>query len=190
MLYEILKPVAVLLVKLLFRIEIKGKEKIPQKGGFILASNHLSYLDPIILGVASPQRLYFLAKKELFTNKLFASLVKRLGAIPLKREKTEVSTFKTAIKILKENKPLVIFPQGKRSYQINELKKGVGFLFKKTEVPIIVAKIRGSEKVLPPGKKFIRLGKIKIKFASLKGVKREEGIKTICSKLSHQLKSL
>jgi len=163
MLYEILKPLAIFLFKIFFKIEVKGKEKIPKKGRFILASNHTSVLDPIVLGVACPRRLYFLAKEELFKNELFSLLIKTLGAIPLKRESSDLKAIKKALSLLNDEKPVVIFPQGTRG-SFNEVKKGVGFLAKKSNSLVVVSKIMGTDKILPKGEKRLRLGKIKVIF--------------------------
>jgi len=164
MLYEILKPLAIFLFKIFFKIEVKGKEKIPKKGRFILASNHTSVLDPVVLGVACPRRLYFLAKEELFKNKLFSLLIKTLGAIPLKRESSDLRAIKKALTLLAEEKPVVIFPQGTRRGGFGEVKKGVGFLAKKSNSCVVISKIIGTEKILPKGEKRLRLGKIKVIF--------------------------
>ncbi|OQX86992.1 MAG: hypothetical protein B6D55_04585 [Candidatus Omnitrophica bacterium 4484_70.2] len=163
MLYEILKPLAIFLFKIFFKIEVKGKEKIPKKGRFILASNHTSVLDPVVLGVACPRRLYFLAKEELFENKLFSLLIKTLGAIPLKRGSSDLKAIKKALTLLAKEKPVVIFPQGTRG-RFDEVKKGVGFLAKRSNSCVVVSKIIGTEKILPKGRKKLRLGKIKVIF--------------------------
>lgn len=163
MLYKILRPLAIFLFKIFFKIEVKGKEKIPKKGRFILASNHASVLDPVVLGVACPRRLYFLAKEELFRNRLFSLLIKTLGAIPLRREQSDLKAIKKALSLLNEEKPVVIFPQGGRN-RYGKVKEGVGFLAKKSNSSVIVSKIIGTDKILPKGEKKLRLGKIKVIF--------------------------
>ena len=72
MLYLILRPFAVLLCKLLFRVRVTGRENIPRDGGVLLISNHASYLDPVLLGIAFPRPLYFFARSELFQHRLLA----------------------------------------------------------------------------------------------------------------------
>jgi len=166
MLYYFLRSFAVFLCKVLFRIQVEGKGNIPKKGGFILASNHLSYLDPIILGVACPRKLTFMAKEELFSIPVFSSLIRRLGAFPIKRYRADISAFKEAFKMVKRGLPLVIFPEGRRSPTgdlLNPL-KGVGFLVDYLRVPVVPALIRGTDKVLPVNKKFIHPKKIWVYF--------------------------
>ncbi|MCD6583154.1 MAG: 1-acyl-sn-glycerol-3-phosphate acyltransferase [Candidatus Omnitrophica bacterium] len=187
MLYRILRSLAILLFKLFFRIEVEGKDKVPKEGGFILASNHLSFLDPVVLGLASPRRLYFLARNDLFTNKLFSSFIKKLGAVPLKREKPDITAMRIALKIIKNNCPLVIFPQGTRG-QLMRSKPGVGFLFKRTHVPIITAKIYGTDRALPKGARMIRFKKIKVFFDRIDNLEEEDDYRKISLKVLEKIK--
>ena len=167
MLYEFLRAIIVFFLRILFKFRVEGKENIPRGSSFILASNHLSNLDPVVLGAASPVRVYFMAKNELFKNRYFASFLKKLGAFPLERDMPDVSALKQAIRLLKSNKPVVIFPQGRRGDISVKPLGGVGFLFKKTHKPIIMAKIAGTDKVLPKGSKMIKLHKITVSFRIL-----------------------
>ena len=185
-----LRPLAVFFLKTLFRMEIKGKSKIPKNKTFILASNHLSFLDPIVLGVASPRRIHFLAKEDLFKNKLFASLMGGLGAVPLKRDKPDISAMRAALTLLiKEKKPLMIFPQGKRG-NLEEAKAGVGFLFRKTNLPLVVAKISGTGKILPKGKRILSPGKIKVIFDILDDICPADTYENISWKVLEKIKKL
>lgn len=161
--YLLAKVIAFFVFHLFFLIEIKGKENMPKKGGFIIASNHLSYLDPPLIGFACPRKLYYFAKISLFKIKVFSNLIKILGAIPIEREGSPLSLRK-GLDILKNGEGIVIFPEGTRSKngQIKEAKHGIGFLVAKSKVPIIPVKLIGSDKALPPNKKFIRLKKIKV----------------------------
>lgn len=164
MLYKFLRPIAIFLFKLFFRIEVRGRENIPLKEGFILASNHLSNLDPIVLGVASPRRLYFLAKEELFRVPFLSFLISRLGALPLRRAKTDIWALREGIKKLNEQQALVIFPEGSRIDEKKRVYPGIGFLAKKTGVKVIPSKIYNTDKVLPPGRFFPYFRKIKVVF--------------------------
>jgi len=166
MLYKILKLISIFLFKILFRLKVIGKENIPKKGGFILASNHVSYLDPVTLGVACPRRLNFMAKEELFPNKLVSWFLSSLGAFPVKRESADLSAIKEAIRRLREEEVLVLFPEGSRRFDGDKTEpySGVGFLVSKVNVPVIPAFIRGTDKALPKKAKFIRLKPISVHF--------------------------
>ena len=164
--YSIGKALCALVFKALIKIQVLGKENIPRKGGFILVSNHASNLDPVILGVASPRKLNFMAKIELFKNPIFGKILWSVNAFPVKRGKADISAIKEAIKRLKAGSGLLLFPQGERSESLenSQVQSGVGFLAAKSNVPVIPAFISGSDKCMPKGAKFIKPGIIKVRF--------------------------
>jgi len=166
MLYYFLRPIAILLCKILFRIQIKGRENIPKKGGFILASNHLSYLDPVVLGVASPRRLNFMARDDLFDVPIFGSFIRSLGAFPVKRNRADISAFKETFKRIKQARPVVIFPEGRRSPDGKLLSPlaGIGFMALHLSCPVIPSYIQGTDKALPMNSCFIRPKKVRVYF--------------------------
>lgn len=167
MFYLIVRLFIIVLFKLFFRLEAKGSENIPLKGGFILAANHVSYLDPPVLAAACPRVLSFLAKEELFKNRLFGHFLTSLNVFPLKSQASDIRSLRWAIKVLKEGKPITIFPEGRRTYdgKLDKPQRGVGLLAAKADVPIIPAFIDGSIRALPRGSNMIRLHKIKVYFA-------------------------
>jgi len=147
--YYLLKP----LFKLLFRLKIKGQQHLPKEGPFIVASNHASYLDPILLGLAVyPQKVKFMAKAELFRFPVFNLLISRLGAFPVKREKGQLTAVKTASQILKSKSVLGIFPEGTRHKdKLGPAQLGAALVALKTKAPIIPVAIKGTNLVWPPG---------------------------------------
>lgn len=192
LLYTVLRDLAVLIFKLLFKIKTYGKENIPQNKGFILASNHVSYLDPIALGVACPRKLNFMAKKELFSNPIFAMLVSRLGAFPVERDSADLSALKEAMRRVKIGKVLVLFPEGSRRFN-GESKQpypGVGFLAAKLDVPVIPAFIKGTEKALPSNAKFIRPHKISVYFGKQIYIERRLPYQDIALKIMEDIRHL
>ncbi len=165
--YSILRGLAIAFFKVLFSMKIEGKENIPCRGGVILASNHLSYIDPIVLGIFVPRRVNFMAKEELFENFLFRWIIVRLGAFPIKRESIDRTTYKKILKLLQKREVVVLFPEGTRSIDgtIGQLHAGTARIALKADVPVIPIIIQGTEKVLPRGGKLIRLAKIKARAA-------------------------
>ena len=85
MFYSVGKFLCTVFFKILFGIEVSGSRNIPSSGGFILASNNFSFLDPVALGVASPRRLSFMAQHDLFFNPLFSWLISHLGAFAVRQ---------------------------------------------------------------------------------------------------------
>ena len=86
MLYAILKPLCVLVMRLLFRLERRGQEHVPPTGALMIVANHSSVLDPPVVGGMAPRKLTFLAKAELFDIPFFGALIRGVNARPLKRE--------------------------------------------------------------------------------------------------------
>ncbi len=165
MLYCLLKSIGIFLFKIFFGLKVEGKENIPKKGGVLIASNHISYLDPIVAGLACPRRLFFLAKKELFDNPLFSHLIKSVGAIPIKRGYADLRALREAMRKIDEGKALLVFPQGRRTKRLDDgIKRGIILIAKKTGAPVVCAHIQGTDKALPRGAKRIMFEKIKVVF--------------------------
>ena len=145
-------------------MEIIGIENLPQSGGLIIASNHVSYLDPVVLAASLNRKIYFIAKKEVFKNTFVSFIFKNLNAISVDRGNADILAFKKAINILREEKVLGIFPEGTRSSngELQELKLGAIKIAMKTGVPILPVGIIGTHKIYPRGIKFPILFKHKI----------------------------
>ncbi len=144
--------------KMLFFFKSSGRENVPQKGGCIIASNHLSHLDPIVLSIASPRMVSFMAKRELFKNPFFGKLISALNAFPLERGSADLKSIRFAINKLKDEGVLIIFPEGTRSTngQINAGFSGVSMLAAKANVPVVPTFIEGTDIALAAGSKKIR----------------------------------
>ncbi len=134
---------------LLFRIRITGREHIPKTGGFILASNHISYYDPLLLGSWSTRQMYFFAKAELFRNKLFGSIISRTNAIPVKRGTIDRAAVERALEAIAKGYGLLVFPEGTRSKtgEFLDPKGGLGMLAIRAQCPIVPAYINGPDRL-------------------------------------------
>lgn len=190
MIYNITRLLFFLISKVFFKLEIQGKEVIPPKGPFIVAANHISYLDPPVIGLSCyPRKLYYFGKQELSYNPLFGFYLRKLQMIPVKREKSGPGSLLKAIKLLKSF-PLLIFPQGTRTWDFEIARAGVGFLVKKTKVPVIAAKIYGSDEILPRGAKMPRRGRIKVVFSRVDTIVSQDSYEDIARKIMEKIKSL
>ena len=131
--------------KILFRIEIIGRENIPKTGPLIVASNHASLLDPPLVGASSTRKVCFMAKEELFVP-ILGTIYKSLGAFPVKRGASDRNAIKCALNLLKTNKVLGIFPEGTRSKngQLGHAGSGTLGLAGKFRVPIVPTAVIGS----------------------------------------------
>ena len=127
-------------VRFCFPAKFVGKENIP-KGPCIIASNHTSNLDAVLLAVHTWEKKFYLAKKELFKCKLFGSILKCVGAVKIDRQETDVGAIKNCMRLLKNGKKLVIFPEGTRNHnddmQLGQVKHGVAMFAIKAKVPIV-----------------------------------------------------
>jgi len=189
MFYDLVKTLFYIIFKLFFKFKIKGGDLLPKKGPFIVACNHLSHLDPPVVAAAYLYRLNFLAKEELFRNELFGFIISNLNVFSLDRSTTDIKSIRIALEILK-HKPLVIFPQGTRGGSFDNVSAGIGFLYRKSKVPIIAAKIKGTDKILPKGAKFLHSGKIEISFAKVDNIEEGDDRKEIASKVMDIIRKL
>lgn len=189
MLYKVSTLFAYCFLKLFFDLKVEGSDAFPADQPFILASNHCSHLDPPVLASTCPKPVAFLAKQELFGNKLLSLYLNDVGVIPVRRGKSEIKIIRLALKTLK-TRALLIFPQGTRNRAFEEANLGVGFLCKKAKVPVVAARIRGTDKVLPKGAKFFRRGKIKVAFARLDNITSEDDYSAITRKVMRAIENL
>lgn len=164
MFYYVVKALCWLLLKIFWRMEIRGIENLPESGGLIITSNHVSYLDPAVLVASLNRKIYFITKKEVFKNTFISFLLKNMNAFSVDRDNVDMFAFKKAMNILREEKVLGIFPEGTRSSngELQELKMGALKIAMKTGVPILPVGINGTHKIYPRGIKFPILFKHKI----------------------------
>lgn len=151
--------------KLVYRLEVHGKENIPKNKDFIVAANHLSTLDPPLVCSVMNLPVAYMAKKELFENLFMRWWLDWLGAFAVDREKLGVSTIKTVKTIKGTGWVLGIFPQGTRQEpgEISNITKGFASLAKSTKCGILPVGIIGTQeaKRLPfSGKIVVRIGEL------------------------------
>ena len=152
-------------LKLVYRIEVYGKENIPRDNAYIVAPNHLSTLDPPMIAAVWNRPLAFMAKKELFENPFLRWWLNWLGAFAVDREKLSVATIRTVLTIKKTDWIFGIFPQGTRQEPgiISNVTKGFASLAKTTKCGIVPVGIIGTEvaKYLPfSGKIVVKIGEM------------------------------
>jgi 1-acyl-sn-glycerol-3-phosphate acyltransferase len=148
-----------------FGLRISGAEYIPRSGALILAANHVSNFDPPVLGAVLSRRLNFVAKEELFRNRIFGAFLRQLGAFPLRRGGADAASIKVAVSRLRKDQAVLIFPQGTRTVaKGSRVRAGVGFLAAKTGAVVIPARIIGTDVILPRGVKYPRCGTVRVVF--------------------------
>ncbi len=145
MFYSFLKVVLYVLAKIILRLEISGTDNIPLNGPVVIASNHVSLLDPPIIGVATPRKIHFMAKQELFVPVLGA-IYRTLGAFPVRRGAADRNAIKYGIDLLLAEKVLAIFPEGTRSKngQIGKAEPGALMMAGKARAVIVPTAVSGT----------------------------------------------
>ena len=137
----------------LFRLKIiRGKDSLPESGGYIVACNHISVADPVFLRFANKRQIHYMAKAELFKNPFTRWLCRSYGAFPVERGSADSTALDTAIEILDGGKVLGIFPEGTRSKdgKIGRGKSGTIFLAYRADKPIYPCAVYSKRKPLSP----------------------------------------
>jgi len=121
------------------------------EGGMLLVSNHQSFLDPVLVGMAMPQPLDFLARQSLFRFPGFRALIRGLGAHPLQRGRMDPAAMRTMLRLLRGGRWLLVFPEGTRTRDgtLGEFRPGSAELATRAEVPILPVCIQGAHRAWP-----------------------------------------
>ncbi|HHW07354.1 MAG TPA: 1-acyl-sn-glycerol-3-phosphate acyltransferase [Clostridia bacterium] len=159
-LYRILRPIAWLILKLWNRLEVHGLENLPPQGKLIVVANHVSVLDPIVLGVGLPRPIRFMAKKELFDIPVLGGLISLLGSFPVDRNKTDFQAVKQSLRILASQEVLGIFPEGGTRKNATRIvfSTGAAAIALKSKSPVLPVAIIGTASI----PKAILFGKLKV----------------------------
>ncbi len=184
-----------------FMCDIKyyGRENLVEDGQLIVASNHVSYFDPLPLGTTFKRPLGFMARKSLFESKLLSFIIRNVYAFPIDREKGTKGALKAFAKRLEQGRAVVIFPEGTRSDcgKLQELEPGVGLLATRSGAPIQPVYIMGTWFCWPKGAKFFKFEPLRIYVAppiypkeNLERSEKREEQKRITTELANVLKEL
>jgi 1-acyl-sn-glycerol-3-phosphate acyltransferase len=144
-----------------FRGETHGVDLLPREGGFLLAANHASFIDPPVIGCRVPRQLAYFARKTLWKPGIASWWLDGVGTIPVDRDGgQDVSAIKRVLKALKAGKGLILFPEGTRTSdgRLQAPKAGVGLICCKTQVPVVPVRIFGSFEAFGRGVSFPRAG--------------------------------
>jgi 1-acyl-sn-glycerol-3-phosphate acyltransferase len=159
-LYLLARAVLRPLFLLLFRPRVTGRENVPATGAFILASNHLSFIDSMVIPLMAPRRVGYLAKAEYFTTPGIAGWLTRtlftaLGALPVERQthRAAQEALDTAMSVLREGGGFGIYPEGTRSKdgRLARGKTGVAWLALTADCPVVPVGVIGTDRIQPIG---------------------------------------
>jgi len=154
-------------LRTLYRIEICGREHIPESGGVILASNHESLVDPFILGVVTRRPIRYMAKTELWSNRLVGTLMDSFGTFPIERGGGDTAAMGRGAELLREGEVLGIFPQGtSKPWRRRPFHRGAARLALATGAPIVPVCMIGTERILRPNRVKIGWPRVRILVAA------------------------
>jgi 1-acyl-sn-glycerol-3-phosphate acyltransferase len=150
----------------LWKFRVFGLENIPKTGGVLLASNHQSVLDPVLVAMVLPREMHFMARRTLFRNPVLRVIIVGYNAFAIDRDSADVKGVKEAIARLEAGNILLVFPEGTRTGDgsIGRMKPGIGMLAERAAVPIVPVLIEGAHEVWPRDRLLPRLGRISIVF--------------------------
>jgi 1-acyl-sn-glycerol-3-phosphate acyltransferase len=154
--YQIGKTLSQFCFRCYFRGSIHHAENVPPSGAFILACNHASFLDPLMVGQAVRQEICYLARKSLFRYPVARQILISWKAIPVGRDEVDVAGMRAILIALKSGQAVMMFPEGTRTHDGTLLpaRPGVGFLVAKANVPVVPARIFGSFEALGRGMRY------------------------------------
>ncbi len=172
-LYPLSRMTVAPLLRAIWRPNVEGRDNVPRTGGVLIASNHLSFVDSVVIPLVAPRKVVFLAKAEYFTGKGVKGVASRtwfnaMGMIPVEREdsRAAVNSLEQALQVLREGEAFGIYPEGTRSRdgRLYRGRVGVAHLAMQAGVPVVPVGIIGTPEVQPIGTNIPRLAKVTVKF--------------------------
>jgi 1-acyl-sn-glycerol-3-phosphate acyltransferase len=162
--YQFARAVVLSLFKVVFRVRVVGRDRVPASGAYIVAPSHRSNLDVPFAAYITPRTIRFLAKEELFRTAFGRKLFDALGAVEVDRGTADRGAMRALEGVLQAGEPVAIFPEGTRRAgpEIAPLFAGAAYLSVKYGVPIVPVGIGGSEHILPKGKKVPRIHRVAV----------------------------
>jgi 1-acyl-sn-glycerol-3-phosphate acyltransferase len=150
MFYAFWRTVIVTLARVVFGVQVRGRDRVPRSGTFILAPSHRSTLDIPLAAAVTTRRMRFMAKRELWNGKFWSWVFDELGAVPVDRDGGDRAALRVLEAALLEGEPIVVFPEGTRCAgpELSPLFSGAAYLALKQGVTIVPVGIGGSEEII------------------------------------------
>lgn len=147
MLYRVAKGVLRPFFGWYFHWRLEGFHHLPVTGPAIVTANHVNYLDPLVIGAALPRTVHFMAKHELFENRVLAWILPRVHAFPVKRGQPDRQAIRRALDILAAGEVVAIYPEGTRSEtgELQDMHGGAAMIALKSGAPVVPLAVIGLE---------------------------------------------
>jgi len=162
-LYEIGKFLLRVIFLTTFDFRLYGQGNVPKTGGILIAANHQSFLDPILLGIGFPRTIRFMARQSLFKNPLFGAIIRGVGVFPVSRGRVDRQAIRKAVELLDSGEVILMFPEGTRSHDgsLGQIRNGPIMIAARSEVPIVPMVVEGTFCVWPRHRRFPRMGRVR-----------------------------
>ncbi|MCY3741460.1 MAG: lysophospholipid acyltransferase family protein [Candidatus Poribacteria bacterium] len=148
------------------RLEARGLHHIPREGGVLFVANHVSFLDPVIVGAAASREIHFMARSNAFDLPGLGKLISIYNAYPVNRGAADLGALRKTISLLQDGNAVLMFPEGTRSVDgtLGKAHDGACFIADRADVPTIPVFHRGAERILPRNSKRLRRSKLTVIF--------------------------
>lgn len=164
----LVRALSALWLTVCYRMRSEGRQNIPLTGPVIFASNHQSYLDPVIIGVGAwPKRQFLsMARSTLFRNPVFGAVIRALSAFPVERGASDMKAMRHSIDALKAGHAMLIFPEGTRTNDgaTAPFKSGLMLLVKRSQATVVPTAVSGAFEAWPRGRMLRPFGRIRVRF--------------------------
>ncbi len=163
--YSLAKSVVGAVLRTATGWQVWGRDLVPRSGGLIVASNHISFWDPPLIGAILPREVHYLAKEELFSNPVFGAVIRSYNAIPIRRGMVDLSGMARAVETLRRGGAMMLFPEGTRMRdgRLHPARPGVGMMAVNAGVPVMPCYISGSDR---PGRWLTRRERVRVSFGA------------------------
>ncbi|MGH8985815.1 MAG: lysophospholipid acyltransferase family protein [Acidimicrobiia bacterium] len=150
--------------KVIFRVRVYGRERVPRTGAYVVAPSHRSLMDIFFTAYITTRRIRFMAKQELFEKRFLAWLFTAGGGFPVERGTADRAALRAAQQALESGEPVAIFSEGTRGHgpEIGDLFDGAAYLAARLRLPVVPVAIGGSEEILASGKVLPRPRRVRI----------------------------
>src|SRR5260370_27847270 len=196
MLYKILRSALWAFTHLICRYRVRGLDNIPSQGRLLIVANHLSWYDPILVGVVLPRRAWFFTKVELFRWPILGLGCRLTGQIPVHRGESDRAALEKGLSYLQEGKVLVVFPEGSvaQQGQMKAARMGAAMLAIRSGVPVLPIAHTGTRRVLRSPRFWFPRVDIKIgkpyTLTLPESVSRKAGLQTVLENMMTRIASM
>ncbi len=160
--YALARGLVEVVCRLVWRVEIRGRDQLPRSGPYVIAPVHRSNIDTLLAGCLTRRRIRFMGKDSLWKYKWSGALFSSLGGFPVHRGSPDRDALRRAEEAVKGGEPVVLFPEGTRQSgpTLHPLFEGAAFVAARTGVPLVPVGIGGSEWAMPKGSR--RMSPVKV----------------------------